>query len=472
MVPLFGEVDVSKADPTVFSLFSSSDGPVTKPSRSKRVNLGANVGTASTNDGAQSSDLEERLDAPEDDMEPEETKSNEKNSRKRKKLHVSDVDGDDDETIAIEDKYLQKLMDQEDAALKHGTKSKKSKRNEDNISDTAEANEVNEPAMGDVDGSDGLGNQEEGSSDVEDEEKNSQLSSELVHESLLNEDDEVLKAKRTVFVGNIPSNAISSQSDYATLRKHFAQYGKITSIRFRSIAFSEMLPRKVAFIKQKLHDKRHTVNAYVVYDSEEGARLSLQSNGIVLLDHHIRVDSVAHPAKQDVKRSVFIGNLDFEAEEEALWEHFGKAGQIEYVRIIRDSKTNVGKGFAYVQFKDSMYVVKALLLNDKKMGSRKLRVTRARPPTTKVKPPFQKSGLRKLDPDTKAQLGRAKKIVGKAERAQLSGVIEGERAKQASGPSLKKGHSGKKKGKPRIRARSTAFKRNKKQGGDRTKAKV
>ncbi|KAK9318278.1 hypothetical protein V1522DRAFT_397087 [Lipomyces starkeyi] len=478
MVPLFGELDASKADPTVLSLFSSSDGPVTKPSRSKRVKPDAEVETASTNDGDQSSDLEEILNTPEDAVQPEERKSNDKNSRKRKKLHVADVGDDDDENIAeIEDKYLQKLLDQENAAPKHGTKSKKSKRKEDDASNTAEANEVNDAAMGDVDGSDGPGNQEEGSGDVEDEaeENNPPLASELVHESLLNEDDEVLKAKRTVFVGNIPSNAISSQSDYATLKKHFAQYGKITSIRFRSIAFSEMLPRKVAFIKQKLHDKRHTVNAYVVYDSEDSARLSLQSNGIVLLDHHIRVDSVAHPAKQDVKRSVFIGNLDFEAEEEALWEHFGKVGEIEYVRIIRDSKTNVGKGFAYVQFKDSMYVVKALLLHDKKMGSRNLRVTRARPirtPTTKVKQPFPKSGLPKLDPDTKAQLGRAKKIVGKAERAQLSSVIEGERATQASGPSLKAGRSGQKKGKPRIRARSTAFKRNRKQGGDRMKAKV
>ncbi|KAK9428777.1 hypothetical protein V1505DRAFT_376068 [Lipomyces doorenjongii] len=467
MVPLFGEVDASKADPNVLSLFSSSDGPVTTPSRSKRVKPDAEVGTASTNDADQFSDLEEILDVPEDEVQPEETNSNEKYSRKRKKLHVADVNGDDDETIAaIEDKYLQKLLDQENAAPKHGRKSKKSKRKEDDASNAA---------MGDVDGSDGPENQEEGSGDVEDDENNTPLSSELVHESLLNEDDEVLKAKRTVFVGNIPSNAISSQSDYATLKKHFAQYGKITSIRFRSIAFSEMLPRKVAFIKQKLHDKRHTVNAYVVYDSEDSARLSLKSNGIVLLDHHIRVDSVAHPAKQDVKRSVFIGNLDFEAEEEALWEHFGNAGEIEYVRIIRDSKTNVGKGFAYVQFKDSMYVSKALLLNDKKMGSRKLRVTRARPirtPTTKVKQPLPKSGLPKLDPDTKAQLGRAKKIVGKAERAQLSSVIEGERSTQASGPSLKAGRSGKKKGKPRIRARSTAFKRNKKQGGDRMKAMV
>lgn len=68
------------------------------------------------------------------------------------------------------------------------------------------------------------------------------------------------------------------------------------------------------------------------------------------MDRHIRVDSVAHPAEQDHKRCIFVGNLDFEAQEEKLWRYFASCGKVESVRIIRDSKTNVGKGFAYVQF--------------------------------------------------------------------------------------------------------------------------
>ncbi|KAJ8098716.1 hypothetical protein POJ06DRAFT_140555 [Lipomyces tetrasporus] len=466
MAPLFGEFDPSKADQAVLSLFSSSDGPVTKPSRSKRVKLAAEAKAASANDEEQFSDLEGILNDPDSDAKPapKERQNKEKSSKKRKKPHVAAADNGDDEAIAeIEDKYLQKLLDQEDAAPKNSTRSKEQKTKQ------VDASNADEATMGGLTDSEGSGDEEADTNDGADEKDKTKL----VHDTLLHDDEEVLKARGTVFVGNLPSDAISSRTDYATLKKHFAQYGKIKSIRFRSIAFSEMLPRKVAFIKQKLHDKRHTVNAYIVYDSEDSARKSLQSNGVVLQGHHIRVDSVAHPAKQDSKRSVFIGNLDFDAEEESLWEHFGKVGAIEYVRIIRDSKTNVGKGFAYVQFKDSMYVAKALLLNDKKMGNRMLRVTRARSmraPKERVKQPVLKSGLPKLDPDMKAQLGRAKKIVGKAERAQLSSVIEGERASQAAGTSLKAGGGGKKKGKPRIRARSTAFKRNKKQGGDKKKA--
>lgn len=92
------------------------------------------------------------------------------------------------------------------------------------------------------------------------------------------------------------------------------------------------------------------MNAYVVYSTPAEAREALKLNGSTILDRHIRVDSVAHPAPHDSKRCIFIGNLDFEAQEENLWRHFASCGKVESVRVVRDSKTNVGKGFAYVQF--------------------------------------------------------------------------------------------------------------------------
>ena len=106
------------------------------------------------------------------------------------------------------------------------------------------------------------------------------------------------------------------------------------------------------------------MNAYLVYETKEAARGALKLNGTVVLDRHIRVDSVAHPAKHDTHRSVFIGNLDFEAQEEGLWRHFGSCGTIEYVRVVRDCATNVGKGFAYVQFevRESAKVVYTITL--------------------------------------------------------------------------------------------------------------
>lgn len=75
---------------------------------------------------------------------------------------------------------------------------------------------------------------------------------------------------------------------------------------------------------------------------------------------------------------MFVGNLSFDAQEEDLWNFFKDSGDIENVRIIRDSKTNLGKGFAYVQFQDRASVDVALRLHETKMGTRKLRVVRCK----------------------------------------------------------------------------------------------
>ena len=36
--------------------------------------------------------------------------------------------------------------------------------------------------------------------------------------------------------------------------------------------------------------------------------------------------------------------------ENELWDHFQDCGEIENVRVIRDSKTGMGKGFGYIKF--------------------------------------------------------------------------------------------------------------------------
>ena len=48
---------------------------------------------------------------------------------------------------------------------------------------------------------------------------------------------------------------------------------------------------------------------------------------------------------------MFVGNLPFDVQDEDIYTHFARCGEVEFVRIIRDKKTNIGKGFGYVQFK-------------------------------------------------------------------------------------------------------------------------
>ncbi|KAJ2285211.1 Nucleolar protein 12, partial [Coemansia sp. RSA 2706] len=182
--------------------------------------------------------------------------------------------------------------------------------------------------------------------------------------------------KRTLFIGNLTIQCITDRKVYSELKTLCSSHGTIKAIRFRSIAFSELLPRKIAFIRGKFHSERQVCNAYVEYADEDSAKKALVLNGTQFQEKHIRADLANNDKAHDMKRSVFVGNLDFAAEEEDLWRHFGSCGAVENVRIIRDSKTNLGKGFAYVQFVDRSSVALALKLNGAEVNSRKLRVQR------------------------------------------------------------------------------------------------
>lgn len=213
------------------------------------------------------------------------------------------------------------------------------------------------------------------------------------HESLAPSSAEasVEQASRTVFLGNVSNTAITSKTAKKTLLTHLASFipslpahdppHKVESLRFRSVAFSSSVPKKAAFAKKDLMDATtKSTNAYAVYSTITAAKEAAKRlNGTVVLDRHLRVDEVAHPQQVDHRRCVFVGNLGFvddestmqaavaEAEgqkrkvkkgppgdaEEGLWREFGKAGKVESVRVVRDAKTRVGKGFAYVQFEVS-----------------------------------------------------------------------------------------------------------------------
>lgn len=262
-----------------------------------------------------------------DDSTEDTPKDDKMRARKRKRLA---------ENEGLEADYMNKLADDEPP------REKKKKVDGETSADADDS---------DSDSSD----DEEGSSKKEKKDKKKETAEfPIKHESLISPaETELEKSARTVFLGNVPTCVISSKTDYKTFKTFFKSAGKIVSVRFRSIAFSEQIPRKAAFVNFKLHEKAKSVNAYIVYADAAAARAACKLNGEVVLGHHIRVDSVAHPAPHEPKSCVFVGNLDFEANEESLWKHFGTCGKVESVRIVRDPKNNVGKGFGYVQFEVS-----------------------------------------------------------------------------------------------------------------------
>lgn len=199
---------------------------------------------------------------------------------------------------------------------------------------------------------------------------------------------ELEKSARTVFLSNVSTSAIKSKTSKRELLEHLASFlpnlpaadvqHKVESIRFRSTAFSSTsIPKKAAFAKKELMDATtKSTNAYAIYSTALAAREAPKKlNGTIVLDRHLRVDGVAHPARTDNRRCVFVGNLGFVDDEsslhaaedeendgkprktkpaadveEGLWRQFGKAGTVESVRVVRDKSTRVGKGIAYVQF--------------------------------------------------------------------------------------------------------------------------
>jgi nucleolar protein 12 len=165
--------------------------------------------------------------------------------------------------------------------------------------------------------------------------------------------------------------------------------------------------KKISFINRDIHSDADSVHAYIVFaypppphsrpanlppappvmDPFEAARLAIQKcNGTTFLDRMLRVDAVVKrltteslslsdstvlsSAIGDPKLTIFVGNLDFASKEEDLRVFFegivsverGPPGAEESqdevtpkcwvtrVRMIRDKDTQLGKGFAYVQF--------------------------------------------------------------------------------------------------------------------------
>lgn len=77
---------------------------------------------------------------------------------------------------------------------------------------------------------------------------------------------------------------------------------------------------------------------------------------------------------------LYVGNLPFAADENAVREFFAKAGGVESVKIVTDPYNGRSKGFGFVEMEDESGAAAAIeQLNGADMMGRPLRVDRARP---------------------------------------------------------------------------------------------
>ena len=150
--------------------------------------------------------------------------------------------------------------------------------------------------------------------------------------------------------------------------------------------------KKIAFIKGELHEEAGSINSYIVFahphpinqsDEKKGHRhqpvmdpfeaaklLVARGDGSTFMNRTLRVDVVRSLEEGDTTVqgfdphfTIFVGNLDFTAQEEDLHAYFESVmvaeqgpppedikSWVQGVRIIRDKDTQLGKGFAYVKF--------------------------------------------------------------------------------------------------------------------------
>eukprot|EP00050_Salpingoeca_kvevrii_P020581 m.100290 g.100290 ORF g.100290 m.100290 type:complete len:365 (+) comp8925_c0_seq2:2203-3297(+) len=74
-------------------------------------------------------------------------------------------------------------------------------------------------------------------------------------------------------------------------------------------------------------------------------------------------------------RSVFVGNIPYEATEEQLREVFSQVGDVVHFRLMFDKDTGKPKGFGFCEYKDSATAESAMRnLNGHEFGGRQLRV--------------------------------------------------------------------------------------------------
>ncbi|GAB7342446.1 hypothetical protein MBLNU457_g0653t1 [Dothideomycetes sp. NU457] len=476
----FIAVDAKGLDPTLSSLFANS-APISKPDKSaaavvprKRKSKAAKKETEAIDSDDEDGDnegLEDNLEEAiadvlqRSDHEEEVVQEKPAHKRKRKDQH------DDLETEYME--RLAKSREKDNAKLRKQEKETKGKAvdglvGQEDAQTSDEEEDEDSAVEEDVDEDDIVSEDED-----EDDEM---MSPPPQHESLKPEaDEDMMKAQRTVFLANVASEAIKSKKAKKALLAHLSSFfpsmpkpkegeptHAVESLRFRSTAFASSVPKKAAFAKREIMDATtKSTNAYAVYTSNALAREAARKlNGTIVLDRHLRVDEVAHPAKTDHRRCIFVGNLGFVDDEsnidkaneqegyrtnhgnkrpgdveEGLWRTFGKCGTVESVRVVRDSKTRVGKGFAYVQFTDENGVEAALEYNDKRfppMLPRKLRVMRAKAQKRNARPnpestrasTFEKTRPKggfvpKLTPEQQSQLGRANRLFGRSAASQM-----------------------------------------------------
>jgi RNA recognition motif-containing protein len=79
-------------------------------------------------------------------------------------------------------------------------------------------------------------------------------------------------------------------------------------------------------------------------------------------------------------KNIFVGNLSFDATEEAVRSMFEAYGTVDRVNVVTDRETGRARGFGFVEMSVNADAEKAIAgLNGKELGGRALNINEAKP---------------------------------------------------------------------------------------------
>ncbi|KEG10923.1 putative RNA binding protein [Trypanosoma grayi] len=207
----------------------------------------------------------------------------------------------------------------------------------------------------------------------------------LRHALQNNEEEE----NRTVFVGNLVNDV-----KRRAVERIFKSCGAIECVRIRAQALEEegrkknegeenqksraSVGRAIRVLRGEIKKgDQYSAVAYVLFKDKASVANALKLNGVVADGHHIVVTGMdAESRAYAPETSVFIGNIAYDTNEEAVWNFFVEKGvaDVKRVRLVRDRETGSCKGFGYVEFYASSSVPKAIAVRGSLLNGREVRI--------------------------------------------------------------------------------------------------
>ncbi|ANQ06955.1 Uncharacterized protein PCOAH_00015020 [Plasmodium coatneyi] len=167
------------------------------------------------------------------------------------------------------------------------------------------------------------------------------------------------KAKRTVFIGNLPLKDMHKKK---LLKLLDLTKSAVESVRFRSQPMEEAYAgrKKLGVILKKFTDVKDNQNAIITLKKEESVPGLLNKNGMVHEGYVLRINMLGEKPNFNRKKSVCVKNLDRKLNESDLYNLLKGVDEIKGIRILRDERTSVSTGVSFVLFQNRSSVKKAI----------------------------------------------------------------------------------------------------------------